>query len=166
LVSFGGHQAAAGVQLHEHDLDRFRELFCAAAQQHLSSRDTTPHLAGPGAEVLLDQRDDPWKVVQDLALLEPCGLGNPVPRIGIAAATVGRAQAVRGGHLQLQVTLAHGQTIYGFAQGLGHLSARLAPGMPLDLIGVLRRDTFRGGTSVAMRIDAVAPSSARFGSMA
>ncbi len=157
-VSFGGHQAAAGVELHEHDLDRFRELFCAAAFEHLKSSGAHASDGVLQAEVMLEPSDVPWDVVRNLDLLEPCGMGNPLPRVGVAGARVVRAQSVRGGHLQLQLALDRGHILYGFAQSMGHRVAEFPPGARVDAVGVLRRDSYRGGTSVAIRIEAVGPS--------
>lgn len=156
-VSFGGHQAAAGVEVRENDLERFREMFCAAAHEHMKGR-TDGAIEPAKAEALLDTADDPYAVVRDMDLLEPCGMGNPLPRVGLRGARVARAQAVRGGHLQLQLALERGHVLYGFGQGLGHRAAEFPLGARVDAIGYLRRDSFRGGSSVAFRIEAVGPS--------
>lgn len=157
-ISFGGHQAAAGVELHEHQLDRFREMFCAAAQDHLQRQGAARPDDHAAADVLLEGADDPYDVVRDLDLLEPCGMGNPLPRLGVSSARVGRSQAVRGGHLQLQIVLDRGHVLYGFGHAMGHLAQRFPLGARVDAVGMLRRDGYRGGRAVAFRIEALALS--------
>jgi single-stranded-DNA-specific exonuclease len=68
--------------------------------------------------------------------------------------SVASARAVKGGHLKLELTLpgAKAPVISGFGIGMGD-RADLAG--PVRLLGRLRRDTWRGGDAVELRVDAV-----------
>jgi single-stranded-DNA-specific exonuclease len=156
-VEFGGHQAAAGVQLAPGALERLREMLSAAALAHAKANaggDRGVEHRG-AAEVRLDPGDAPNAVVADLSRLEPCGAGNPAPRIALAGARVSRAQAVRGGHLQLHLAPGGGWLVYGFAHSAGGRAAELGVGARVNAVGTLRRDTYRGGDAVGMRIEVV-----------
>jgi single-stranded-DNA-specific exonuclease len=142
---FGGHQAAAGLELAWSALPALRERFeqAVAAQSPASSPvcdDAT----------LLCPDDDPARVVADLALLEPCGAGNPPPRVAVCGELTS-AREVRGGHLKLELELEGGRRIAAFGPGLGARASDLGP-RPL-VVGRLRRDRWRGGDAVEIKID-------------
>ncbi len=151
LVGFGGHQAAAGVEVRTDRVDALRALFC----------ETCTHLGGSlglqatevEADVRLDDRDEPAVVARDFERLEPCGQGNRAPRVLVRNAPVRTARAIKG-HLKLEVALAR-HVVGAFGYELGDLASALAGGR-VDVVGRLRRDTFRGGSAVELRIDRVA----------
>lgn len=157
-VTFGGHQAAAGVQVQVGALERLRELFNAAAQA-LPARTTA--LETCLAEVQLDPGDRASDVVVDLGRLEPCGMTNPAPSMAVLNATVTRVQAVRGGHLQVTLQTRGGEALHGFGLSMGNRASSLVVSSRVDAIGRLRRDTWRGGDAVALRVEAIEPAGER-----
>ncbi|HSH68330.1 MAG TPA: single-stranded-DNA-specific exonuclease RecJ [Deferrisomatales bacterium] len=76
LTRFGGHAAAAGLQLPEEQVPGFRARFEAAVRDMLGEEDLVPELV-VDAEVAFSElhRD----AVADLVRLEPFGPGNPGP---------------------------------------------------------------------------------------
>ena len=76
LTRFGGHAAAAGLQLPAGQVTPFRERFEAVVRDTLVDEDLVPELV-IDAEVEFSElhRD----AVADLARLEPFGMGNPGP---------------------------------------------------------------------------------------
>jgi len=159
-ITFGGHQAAAGVQVRRPALERLRELFNAAALTHarLPGSDTAAS-SGARAEVLLHEADRANDVVTDLSRLEPCGISNPSPSMAVLGATVAKSQMVRGGHLQVTLQTRAGDQLHGFGSLMGSRAAGLPASMRVDVIGRLRRDTWRGGHAVALRVEAIEPAS-------
>ena len=145
LVRFGGHQAAAGVELELEQLAAFREAFEAAVLQAPAIPDAEPE---PEA-VWLSPGDAPARVLTELHLLEPCGAGNPLPEIVLEARLIS-AREVTGGHLKLELGLANGQRLGAFGIELG---AR-AEGLSGDVVvqGRLRRDTYRGGDAIELKL--------------
>lgn len=151
LVGFGGHQAAAGVEVRADRVEALRALFC----------ETCADMGGPlgvqstevEPDVRLDDRDEPAVVARDLERLEPCGQGNRAPRVLVRNAPVRMSRAIKG-HLKLEVGLAR-HVIGAFGFELGDLASGLSGGR-VDIVGRLRRDTFRGGSAVELRIDRVA----------
>jgi len=110
-----------------------------------------------GAEVLLDDKDTALDVVNDLTWLEPCGIGNESPKVGLANAKVIRSQEVRGGHLQVQLSLPSGSVLYGFGPRMGFRARELKSGMHVLATGTLRRDNFRGNGAIAFGVAALEP---------
>jgi single-stranded-DNA-specific exonuclease len=104
------------------------------------------------ADVRLDEGDDPHRVVTDLQSLEPCGEGNAAASIGIEGATVRSAKVVKGGHLKLELLVA-GKTMSGFAAEMGDLATSI--GGRVNVVGTLRRDSWRGGSAVEVKVTAI-----------
>jgi single-stranded-DNA-specific exonuclease len=144
LSRFGGHQAAAGLELDGDRFDEFREGFERAFAE---TQTVTARSEDDGQVVRLDPEDDPEQVFDELTLLEPCGEANPPAKLAISA-RVESARPVRGGHLKLELELGGGRTLSSFAPGMG---AR-AEGLQKEIfaIGTLRRDSYRGGRAVEL----------------
>jgi single-stranded-DNA-specific exonuclease len=85
LAGFGGHKAAAGLELKEEDLDAFREAFAAHAASVLGPEDLKrteriDAIVG-GASLGLD-------LAEELKQLAPFGMGNPGVRLLVPSARV------------------------------------------------------------------------------
>ena len=85
LVRFGGHRAAAGLELRAEDLDAFREAFAAHATEVLGPEDLRrteriDAMVG-GAGLGLD-------LAEELGRLAPFGMGNPGVRLLVPSARV------------------------------------------------------------------------------
>lgn len=150
LERFGGHQAAAGLEVREDRLGELREAFEAACTRIAESTDAVG--AEPQATVLLEPGDDPRQVLADLERLEPCGQGNPQPQL-VADVRVVAAREVRGGHLKLELELSGGARLSGFGPSLGAQAGEL--GSRAQVRGSLRADSYRGGGAVEMRVSEV-----------
>jgi single-stranded-DNA-specific exonuclease len=151
LLGFGGHHAAAGVEIAADRVDAFRDRFaeaCSALGVPASTRIFD-------ADALLEPGDHPARVMHDLARFEPCGQANPAPRVAVEGARVLAAREVRGGHLRLWVDVA-GAALSCFGPEMGSLAATL--GAQARLVGALRRDTYNGGGAVEMRLVAAEPA--------
>jgi single-stranded-DNA-specific exonuclease len=140
LLGFGGHQAAAGVEIASGAVGAFRESFAeaCAAQLEGAAAPAPPHLP----DVRLDDRDDPLAVLEDLERLEPTGEANPAPKILVSDVEVVSTREIKG-HLKLEVMLRN-QRIGGFAPEMGDRADGLV-GKRVDIVGRLKRDHWRGG---------------------
>lgn len=148
LMRFGGHQAAAGLEVRLERLDELREAFEAAVVS--VGRDTTVPCGTPTTKLVAGEKLS--RVLDDFALLEPCGEGNPSPELELAAKLV-RAKEVTGGHLKLELELECGQRLGAFGVAMGSRANEL----PNEVVvcGRLRRDRFRGGDAAEIRISSV-----------
>lgn len=142
LLGFGGHAKAAGVTFEAKRLGELGEAFARACAE-LTPPEAEPQ---PDAEARLEPEDDPRLVVNDLARLEPCGEANPIPLLCIQGARLRNAKEVRGGHLKADVEFGSRQMSF-----FGPNQASRIPAIgnrTVNLIGHLRRDTYRGGDAV------------------
>ena len=152
LVRFGGHQAAAGVELELDRLEAFRERFADAIvrQRHIVA--PTPASVEPLA---LATGDDPLLVLADLARLEPCGFRNPRPRIA-AEGRVASVREVKNGHLKLEISLEDRRRLGCFAPRLGSLAQSLSG--RVRVVGDLRHNNFGGFEAAELLVDEIVPS--------
>ena len=148
LVRFGGHQAAAGLDVRIDAVGTLRSRFCQACLAH---NDSGP-LEGvdEAAALPLDSDDDVFQVARDLSRFEPCGEGNRQPRLS-ATGQIVRARAVRGGHLQLEIATGNGQTLRAFGFGLGESADQLAG--ELQIVGTMRLSRYQSIERAEMRIE-------------
>jgi single-stranded-DNA-specific exonuclease len=151
LLGLGGHEKAAGVKFAPARIGEVREAFAAAvaALEAGSQADPTP------PTVRLDPSDEPAAVLRDFHLLEPCGEKNRAPSVCAVGAKVVSAREVKGGHLSVDLEL-EGRRMRGFGAQLGTRAGGL--GRRVNVWGALRRDGWRGGDAVEIRIDEVAPA--------
>lgn len=102
LTRFGGHAAAGGFSVREGQIDRFRELFCAACAAQAAACGE----ARAGAEMfdaVVSGADLSFDFVSWLRQMEPFGEGNPEPVFvlrNVYLANV-RPLGAEGKHLQL-----------------------------------------------------------------
>jgi len=149
LLGFGGHHAAAGLDVASHRMDALRDLFCSACAA-MGVPDTTGRF---DADARLEAGDAPVRVLYDLERFEPCGQANPAPRIAIDHARVLGARELRGGHLRLWLDAGENRALACFGPDLGGLATKL--GGHATAVGVLRRDTWTGGGAIEMRLQRV-----------
>jgi single-stranded-DNA-specific exonuclease len=151
VTRFGGHQAAAGVELDLARLDEFRAAFVSAIAG-------APALPAPSSDAAssdllwLDHSDAPERVLTDLSLLEPCGLGNPAPAL-LVEAKVGTSRAVNGGHLKLELELQSGKRLSAFGIAMGERAGAFASTIVVS--GRLRPDRYRGGDAVELFLERI-----------
>jgi single-stranded-DNA-specific exonuclease len=153
LVRFGGHQAAAGVEVEYSKLEELRQRFEAACAEGAAA--ASGAVGGSDTEVIeLLPEDDPRQVLSDVLRLEPCGEGNPRPEFAFSARLIS-ARAVKGGHLKLELEAPTGCRVGAFAPNRGELAESL--GDRVRVIGELRPDRWRGGDAVEVSVRSVEP---------
>jgi single-stranded-DNA-specific exonuclease len=146
LLTFGGHEMAAGLEIERGRLDAFRAAFNVAAARELSARDLRP-VQPVHAWLELEQVD--WELLAAVEQLEPFGQDNPQPVF--AARGVRLAQPPRRvGEKHLRLTLAAGDKQYP-AIGFG-LGERVIPEGPLDVAFYLQRDNFNGADALQLNL--------------
>ena len=147
LRRFGGHQAAAGLEVTLEQLPALREAFEAAcaAQPALEVTDDVP-------TVRLAPSDSLVKVLSDLNELEPCGESNAAPALALIGRVVS-AREVTGGHLKLELALDGGQRLGAFGIGMGGRAATLVGDVAVS--GKLRPDRYRGGSAIELKLEKI-----------
>jgi single-stranded-DNA-specific exonuclease len=143
LVRYGGHRAAAGLELEADDFEAFREAFVAQAAAEIDPddlvrRDRLDALVGVGRDGI------GMDLARQLETLGPFGMGNPGPRLLVPS---GRLREVRplgeeGKHSRFQLESGAGRAL-GVAFGMnGEVSRR--EDQALDLSIELEVDRWNG----------------------
>lgn len=144
LNRFGGHQAAAGLEIQWERLDVFREAY----EKACAARGVYERPAEKEA-VSVEPRDDLNALLQDLYLLEPCGEQNPAPELRLSGRVVS-SREVKGGHLKLDLEMPGGRRVGAFGPNLGTRARDLSG--EVTVVGSLRPDRFRGGDAVELLV--------------
>jgi len=154
LENYGGHAAAAGLQIRAEHLEAFRRRFNEACAQRLTPADLTPV---QDVDVWLTLGDVNEKLWQEMRALRPFGYGNPEPVWGVRgvrAVGTPRRLGENGAHLAL--TLSDG-TVQCDAIGF-NLGGATLPSGKLDVLFHLDKNTFRDKTSLRLKLqDFAAP---------
>ncbi len=85
LVKFGGHELAAGLSVTRGELDNFRRMLNDYARESLTEEDMIPTIE---ADCVIDAGDISLALAKNLQILEPYGVGNPVPVFVMRGVTV------------------------------------------------------------------------------
>jgi single-stranded-DNA-specific exonuclease len=151
VSAFGGHHAAAGLEVSADRIDTLRERFAEAC----GAMGVPAPPDRLDADSVFVDGDAPPRVVADLERFEPCGQTNPAPRIAVARARVLGAREVRGGHLRMWLDVG-GTALSCFGAEMAHRLPAL--GSHARVVGALRRDTWTGGGAIEMRLFAADPA--------
>jgi single-stranded-DNA-specific exonuclease len=140
MATYGGHRAAAGLTVEPARIDALR----AAIERH-ASEVLTPELLQPVERVdaVVSGSDLGLGLAEELAMLEPCGMGNPSPRLLIPGGRFAEPRPMGEGRHARFTVRSGGSLARAVAFGCG---GRLpgAPGEPLDATFRLERSTWGG----------------------
>ena len=101
LVKFGGHELAAGLSVTRGELPSFRKLINEYARSNLRKEDMIPTLE---ADCEVDFCDVSLSLAKSLQMLEPYGVGNPVPTFMLSNIAVHEISGVSDGkHTRLVI---------------------------------------------------------------
>jgi len=140
LIGYGGHRAAAGLTVSPERIDALRGALEAHAQEVL-----TPDLLTPVERVdaVVCGSELGLELAEELARLEPCGMGNPRPRLLVAGARLDDVRSMgEGRHARFSVS-SGGARARGVAFGCeGNMPG--GDGQPLDATFSLERNVWNG----------------------
>lgn len=85
LVKFGGHELAAGLSVTRKELPVFIEKINEFARNNLSEKDMIPVVE---SDLEIDFKEINLQLAESLQLLEPYGVGNPIPMFVVRGVTV------------------------------------------------------------------------------
>jgi single-stranded-DNA-specific exonuclease len=135
LEKFGGHEMAAGLSLHESELERFRGIFHQYVKEALSVDQLQPRLELSGS-LEVDQIGS--ELFEDLEKLAPFGRENPQPVFAFHHIRHRRPPQVIKKHLKLFL---QGESGNHEAIGFG-FAERPMPEDPLSVAGALEWDDY------------------------
>jgi single-stranded-DNA-specific exonuclease len=152
LVAHGGHEAAAGLTIHEAAIEPFRQDFCAFAERMISEEERVAELF-VDAETPLSALTH--QTVTQIESLSPFGCGNERPLLCTSEVRLTeppRRIGSTGRHLALRVEQ-HGVALRAVAFGGGDWEDDLASaGGPLAMAFKPVINNFRGRQSVEMHV--------------
>jgi single-stranded-DNA-specific exonuclease len=140
LDRYGGHRAAAGFSIRAERVQALAEAF-----EHHASLTLTPELLCPVERVdaVVSGSELALALAEELEALEPCGMGNPGPRLLVAGARFGEVRTMgEGRHARFAVT-SGGAIARAVSFGCdGRLP--VASGEPVDASFRLERNVYNG----------------------
>jgi len=155
ILRYGGHRAAAGVTVDPSRIPALR-----AAMESYADHVLTPELLAPreSADAVASVGELSLALAEELLSLEPCGIGNPAPRLLVPSARVEAVQALSGGrHARFNVTLG-GAVAAAVAFGCdGHVPG--ADGTAVDASFKLERNFWHGVVEPRLILRHAAPVS-------
>lgn len=152
LIQFGGHTLAAGFSIEEKNIDAFREKINEYA------RSLPPFFPSLNVDCRLNPRAVSTDILDSLAVLEPCGAGNPSPVFGLFGMTVSSIKPIGGDkHMKLTLTkdscsvpaVYFGQTPESFPYMVGD---------EVDLAVKAEKNEFRGEIRLSIQIKDMRPA--------
>lgn len=157
LTKFGGHSQAAGLSLSQENIVHLRDKINELAQ-NLGPEALVPTLA-LDAWIQLEEIDR--RLVREMSLLEPHGVGNPAPILGTRGLTLLECRGVgrEGKHLKLRVKGPRGSIQEGIGFGLFTANPDWASCRSVDLAFVPEVDTWRGEERLQLKVRDIQPAS-------
>jgi single-stranded-DNA-specific exonuclease len=152
LVTFGGHQAAAGLRIHPERVAAFREAFCryVAEHQSLESADLELRI---DAEVRL--ADLTLRAVTELDRLGPFGRANPRPILASSRVELAeQPRKIGEGERHLDLRVRHyGKVMRAIAFGRGEWADEIAAlNGPFSVCFAANINRFRGQDNVELQL--------------
>ena len=150
LERFGGHRQAGGMLVSEGNLEGFREAFEGYCAANLTPADLTPLL---DLDLPLPLERVSMRLAEELAWLEPYGLGNPRPVFAASAVRPLTWNRMRDQHLRATLG-ANGVRVE--AVGFGLWGER--PAGPVDIAFQAEVNEWRGARSLRLNLKAIRPA--------
>ncbi len=151
LVSYGGHEMAAGLKVKTENFEAFREAFREHALASLTPEQLVPSLR---IDAAADTGEFTESLVRDLDRLGPFGNANPRPLFclqGMEVSQAPRQVGKTGDHLQLNLRQGK-RSIKGIGFGFGKLAPEIRVGSVIDVAGEPTINEYNGRVSVEVQV--------------
>ena len=148
LDRFGGHEMAAGFTTRLDRIPELAERLRIRAGQRLAAEDVLPTLR-IDAEVAA--RDLTWSLHQELQLMEPFGIGNPLPVFLCRRLRVLEYRRMGNNHLRMIVGKG-GQRLPALVFRRGDLAPHLRRNSEVDLVFSLEANDWNGCRTLQLRV--------------
>jgi single-stranded-DNA-specific exonuclease len=148
LKQYGGHSSAAGFTVASSELGHLWERLRKIAKDKLKGIDHQPTLE-IDAEISFDELDD--SLLSFIDRLQPCGIGNPVPMLGVKGVQVISSKVVGNNQKHLKLMLKKdGRLFDAIAFRMGHLLEQL-PGS-IDVAFHIERNVYMGYEKLQLNV--------------
>ena len=165
LAKGGGHAMAAGLSVDPDKLEAFR----AFVAERLADSDFARTGVVSEADIALPLEHLSAALVEAFEALQPFGVGNPRPRVLVQQAELSDADLLNDkqgnpAHLRLKLRAPGGRRVKAIAFNVAHTNlpagARALIGKPVEVLGTLDLDTFRGNYDVQIKLEDIRGASA------
>lgn len=116
LLSYGGHDSAAGFIIREHNIPAFTNGFCEIVDSALQETQIHPKLH---IDATVSFATLTFELMESLTLLEPYGYGNPPPLFSTRAKQASEPKVIKRQHLKLFLEQ-EDRVLEGVALGQAH----------------------------------------------
>jgi len=152
LEGFGGHAAAAGLQISPARIDEFRDALSAAVVEQIGS---DPAPVAERVDAIAGGEELALALAEEIESLEPCGKGNPTVALLIPGARIADLREMgEGKHCRFSV-------VSGRARAAGVSFGRTGFGVdeqtPVDVLAELNVNHWNGSSQPQLRVLDVAP---------
>ena len=149
LISFGGHDYAAGLTIREENIPLFKKRFVDAAERLLKENDVIPKIYLDGKIHFSDLTFD---FMDSLQLLEPFGHENPAPILYCDAIQVWPPKVIGKYHLKLFLEQGD-RMLEGIALGLADRKGEIQrKNLPLQIAFTPQINTFLNKASIQLLV--------------
>lgn len=156
LVKFGGHELAAGLSVTRDKLDAFREKINEYASGVLNEENMIPTVE---ADLEISLADANIDLADGLRILEPYGVGNPVPSFIIRGAVLSEIASVGGEGKHTKLAFSSGKnTVYGMFFSHSPQSLEVFVGDKVDILFNIDVNEWAGRRNVQLIVRDVKPS--------
>jgi single-stranded-DNA-specific exonuclease len=147
LISFGGHEMAAGLRIETDKIPAFAEAFENYARSQMPAGLTESTL---DIEAEVSIRDFSDRVMRELALLEPFGQGNPRPIFATRSVKrIAPPRRVGAKNEHLQVAISDGSaSVRCIGFDMGNLEKKIVEADSFDVAYEPQINTFNGTSSL------------------
>ncbi|MDI6777300.1 MAG: single-stranded-DNA-specific exonuclease RecJ [Syntrophales bacterium] len=152
LLSYGGHQYAAGISIREEDVKKFASLLNNVTQENLKVADFT-------TQTIIDAQCNLNDITRDLLYqidtLAPFGRKNPEPILCVKNVNVTTSTIVGNNHLRMRVN-GDGVSYNSIWFSKGHFIHTLS-GSALDIVFTPQINNWKGSDNIQLKMRDVAP---------
>ncbi len=154
LVQHGGHAAAAGFTVENHNLPALIGRLQALADEKLAGKDLRAQIQ---ADAEVDINDLSFELLKDLEMLEPTGFGNPSPIFVTRGLRVNGTKAVGKDFSHLKMGVTNGKkNLDAIAFRQGHWYNKLPN--RIDLIYSFEKNEYNGMISLQLNVIDIRPA--------
>lgn len=154
LIAFGGHRAACGLTISLEQIPEFQRRFAELAGAALSPADLAPSCY---VDALVCGRELTLNLTEELAQLEPFGLGNPAVSLMAPGSQIVSARSTKDGrHLQCLVE-AGGARSSAIGFGQSFLVDKISDSQHWDVAFRLERNEWAGSVAPQLNLREIFP---------
>ena len=149
LIQFGGHPMAAGFSIKEQDIPALWEKLNEYADRHMTAEDYIPQIA---VDMVLQPEEISLALIDELADLEPYGMGNSRPVFSLSGCTFSEFRPIgkHKEHLRFSIANGNGRRLSGVGWSMAGFCGHILEGDAADVAFNLERNEYNGNASPQM----------------